>query len=46
MPKKKDRTKVDAVSIANSMKAVLGDKEVEKAARATGFLRRKRVLLP
>jgi hypothetical protein len=46
MRKKKNHTKVDEVSIANSLKAVLGEKKVEKEARSTGFLRRKRVLLP
>jgi len=46
MPKNKNATKITPASIANALDRVLGKERVDKAAKQSRFLRRKRVLLP
>ena len=46
MPKNKNATKITPASIANALDRVLGKESVDKAAKQSRFLRRKRVLLP
>ncbi len=43
---KNNATKMDARSIAKTLKTFMGEDEMEDVARSTGFLRRKRVLVP
>jgi hypothetical protein len=44
--RKNGATKQDVRSIAKNLKSLVGEDEMEDVARSTGFLRRKRVLLP
>lgn len=44
--RKNNDTKIDVESIAKTLKEIMGEQEVEYVARRTGFLRRKRTLLP
>lgn len=44
--RKKSATKQDVRSIAKNLKSFMGEEEMEDIARRTGFLRRKRVLVP
>lgn len=39
-------TKMDAQSIAKTLKTIIGENEMEDIARSSGFLRRKRILVP
>ncbi|MEJ2353872.1 MAG: IS4 family transposase [Anaerolineales bacterium] len=44
--RKNGATKQDVRSIAKNLKSLVGENEMEDLARSTGFLRRKRVLVP
>lgn len=44
--RKNSATEIDLQSIAKTLKTIMGEDEVENVARSTGFLRRKRVLIP
>ena len=44
--KQKNRTKVSAKSITDSLMKSLKEKEADEIARHTGFLKRKRDLIP
>ena len=44
--RKNSATKTDVKSMAKTLEALMGEEEVESVARDTGFLRRKRVLVP
>jgi len=44
--RRQNDTKIDVESIAKNLKTIMGDEEAETLARRTGFLRRKRVLVP
>ena len=44
--RKSGATKQDVRSIAKNLKSLIGEDEMEDVARSTGFLRRKRVLVP
>jgi hypothetical protein len=44
--RKNTATKIDAASIAKTLKTIIGEEAMEDIARSSGFLRRKRVLVP
>jgi hypothetical protein len=44
--RKNGATKLDVRSIGKTLKLLVGEEEMEAVARSTGFLRRRRVLVP